>query len=100
MPAWAPAAWASRRHVLLLATDHFTPHLHVGPTNRRARHHVEEAHDDVVALAIHNLPEGMAVGVVLAGLAGIPPSPLASVVALSLGIAIQNVPEAPWCRCR
>lgn len=46
------------------------------------------------ALAIHNLPEGMAVGVVLAGfLAGDPTITLASVTALSIGIAIQNVPE-------
>ena len=48
----------------------------------------------VLAVTLHNLPEGMAVGVVLAGfLAGDPTITLASVVALSLGIAIQNVPE-------
>ena len=48
----------------------------------------------LAALAIHNLPAGMAVGVVLAGfLAGDPTITLASVTALSVGIAIQNVPE-------
>ena len=47
-----------------------------------------------VLIGLHNIPEGMAVGVVLAGfLAGDPTITLASVVALSLGIAIQNVPE-------
>ena len=48
----------------------------------------------VLAVTLHNLPEGMAVGVVLAGfLAGDPTITLASVTALSVGIAIQNVPE-------
>ena len=47
-----------------------------------------------LAVAIHNLPEGMAVGVVLAGfLSGEGIIALAGLVALSIGIAIQNIPE-------
>jgi ZIP family zinc transporter len=47
-----------------------------------------------VAVTIHNLPEGMAAGVVFAGAeSGISNISLASAVAVSLGIAIQNVPE-------
>ena len=46
------------------------------------------------AVTIHNLPEGMAVGVVFAGAdSGVTNISLASAVAVSLGIAIQNVPE-------
>ena len=48
----------------------------------------------VLAVALHNLPEGMAVGVVVAGwLSGQESLSYASLLALSLGIAIQNVPE-------
>lgn len=48
----------------------------------------------IFAVALHNLPEGMAVGVVLAGfLTGEASITLAGVVALTVGIAIQNVPE-------
>ena len=47
-----------------------------------------------LAVTIHNLPEGMAVGVVFAGAdSGTTNISLASAVAVSLGIAIQNVPE-------
>jgi ZIP family zinc transporter len=47
-----------------------------------------------LAVTIHNLPEGMAVGVVFAGAeSGISNISLASAIAVSLGIAIQNVPE-------
>ena len=47
-----------------------------------------------LAVTLHNLPEGMAVGVALAGmLAGLESVTLAGVATLSLGIAIQNVPE-------
>ena len=47
-----------------------------------------------LAIVLHNIPEGMAVGVVFAGiLAGNESISLASAVALSIGIAIQNFPE-------
>ena len=47
-----------------------------------------------LAVTIHNLPEGMAVGVVFAGAeSGLSNISLASAIAVSLGIAIQNVPE-------
>ena len=80
---------------MLLAIDHFTPHLHVGSDEPEGPvTTLKKPTMMLFALAIHNLPEGMAVGVVLAGfLAGDPTITLASVVALSLGIAIQNVPE-------
>ena len=48
----------------------------------------------VLAVALHNLPEGMAVGVVVAGwLMGNESISAASALALSLGIALQNLPE-------
>ncbi len=119
VPGWLPAAAGFLAGMLLLlAVDHFTPHLHAGATEPEgptsalkkstmmlfalAIHNLPEGMAVGVVLAgflagdpmIHNLPEGMAVGVVLAGfLAGDPMISLASVVALSVGIAIQNVPE-------
>jgi ZIP family zinc transporter len=48
----------------------------------------------VFAVTLHNIPEGMAVGVVLAGmLEGVPNISAAAAMALSIGIAIQNFPE-------
>ena len=79
----------------LLLIDELTPHLHLGtdrPEGPRSR--LSRTAMLALAVTIHNLPEGMAVGVVFAGaeegMAGIS---LASAVAVSLGIAIQNVPE-------
>ncbi len=81
--------------VFLLALDELTPHLHLdsnipeGPKSKLSRTAML-----ALAVTIHNLPEGMAVGVVLAGAnqgaAGIS---LAGAVAMSVGIAIQNIPE-------
>lgn len=95
-PAWLPpAAGFLAGMLLLLVIDHFTPHLHVGSDEPEGMPStLKKPTMMLFALAIHNLPEGMAVGVVLAGfLAGDSTITLASVTALSIGIAIQNVPE-------
>lgn len=47
----------------------------------------------VLAVTVHNLPEGMAVGVALAGASALDPESLGSALLLCLGIAIQNIPE-------
>lgn len=81
--------------VFLLALDRAIPHLHLnsekaeGPKSSLSRSTML-----VLAVALHNLPEGMAVGAVIAGMimdnVGIS---LAGALTLSLGIAIQNFPE-------
>lgn len=79
----------------LLLLDELTPHLHIGSSNPEGpRSKLSRTAMLALAVTIHNLPEGMAVGVVLAGAeqsaSGIS---LASAIAVSLGIAIQNIPE-------
>ena len=81
--------------VFLLALDHIIPHLHrnsrqvEGPQSRLSRTTMM-----VLAVTLHNIPEGMAVGVVYAGyLAGNAQISAAGALALALGIAIQNLPE-------
>ena len=94
--AFVPAAvgfWAGI--LFLLALDHIIPHLHQnsgqaeGPKSRLQRTTMM-----VLAVTLHNIPEGMAVGVVYAGyLSGSAQITAAGALALSLGIAIQNFPE-------
>ena len=94
--SFAPAAlgfWAGM--LFLLALDHIIPHLHAkssqaeGPKSRLQRTTMM-----VLAVTLHNIPEGMAVGVVYAGYcSGSAEITAAGALALSLGIAIQNFPE-------
>ena len=94
--AFVPAAvgfWAGI--LFLLALDNIIPHLHQnsgqaeGPKSRLQRTTMM-----VLAVTLHNIPEGMAVGVVYAGyLSGSAQITAAGALALSLGIAIQNFPE-------
>ena len=94
--AFIPAAagfWGGILFLLLL--DHIIPHLHSysvsteGPKSRLQRTTMM-----VLAVTLHNIPEGMAVGVVYAGyLAGNAKITVAAAMALSIGIAIQNFPE-------
>lgn len=95
-PAWLPATIGFLGGMaLLLVIDHFTPHLHVGSAEPEGVRASLKKHTMMLfALAIHNLPEGMAVGAVLAGfLEGDITIGLPAVAALSIGIAIQNIPE-------
>lgn len=79
----------------LLAIYTLTPHLHIGADKPEGlRSHLSRTAMLALAVTIHNLPEGMAVGVVLAGAAnGVDGISAASALAVSLGIAIQNIPE-------
>lgn len=79
----------------LLLIDYITPHLHLGAGKPEGmRSHLSRTAMLSLAVTIHNLPEGMAVGVVLAGAAqGDAGISAAGALAMSLGIAIQNIPE-------
>ena len=81
--------------LFLLLLDHIVPHLHQFSTEAEGvRSHFRRTTMMVLAVTIHNLPEGMAVGAVYAGLlAGGSGISFMSAFALSLGIAIQNFPE-------
>ncbi len=78
----------------LLCLDMATPHLHLNGDREGPRSKLSRTAMLSLAVTIHNLPEGMAVGVVLAGvLDGSSDITMASALAVALGIAIQNVPE-------
>ena len=76
----------------LLLIDELTPHLHIGAqTAEGPKSKLSRTMMLALAVTIHNLPEGMAVGVVFAGEAqGLT---LSAALAVSIGIAIQNIPE-------
>lgn len=98
MGKWAfiPAAvgfWLGILFLLLL--DHLIPHLHRNSEKAEGpKTHLGKNTMMVLAVALHNIPEGMAVGVVYAGwMWGDAQITAAGALALSLGIAIQNFPE-------
>jgi ZIP family zinc transporter len=79
----------------LLLIDELTPHLHIGTDKPEGmRSHLSKTAMLALAVTIHNLPEGMAVGVVFAGAEnGVEDMSMASALAIAVGIAIQNIPE-------
>ena len=81
--------------LFLLALDNLIPHLHVGSNEAEGiKSKLNRTTMMVLAVTLHNIPEGMAVGVMYAGfLAGNTQITAASALALSIGIAIQNFPE-------
>lgn len=81
--------------VFLLAIDYLTPHLHIGedkPEGPKSK--ISKTAMLALAVTIHNIPEGMAVGVLVAGAIsdGMAIAPAAA-MATAIGIAVQNVPE-------
>ena len=94
--AFLPAAagfWLGILFLLLL--DRLIPHLHLGNDQAEGpKSQLQRTTMMILAVTLHNIPEGMAVGVVYAGyLSGTSQITAAGALALSLGIAIQNFPE-------
>lgn len=94
--SFLPAAagfWIGTLFLLLL--DHAVPHLHMNADQPEGPHsHLAKTAMMVLAVTIHNIPEGMAVGIVYAGyVSGTSKISAGAAMALSLGIAIQNFPE-------
>lgn len=94
--SWIPAAVGFMLGILfLLVLDSVIPHLHLDkdePEGKKAD--LKKSTMLVLAVTLHNIPEGMAVGVVFAGfLTGDTSITLMGAFALSIGIAIQNFPE-------
>ena len=78
----------------LLALDMITPHMHLDRQQEGPRSGFKRTTKLILAVTLHNIPEGMAVGVVYAGfLTGQNGITAAGAMALALGIAIQNFPE-------
>lgn len=78
----------------LLALDVITPHMHMDRQNEGPQSGFKRTTKLIFAVTLHNIPEGMAVGVVYAGLrSGSAGITAAGALTLALGIAIQNFPE-------
>ena len=98
MGVWAfvPAVvgfWAGILFLLLL--DHIIPHLHNhGTEDEGPKTKLKRRTKLILAVTLHNIPEGMAVGVTYAGwMTGDSVITLTGAMALAIGIAIQNFPE-------
>ncbi len=98
LPAWLPAAIGFLAGAAFLRlVDSFLPHLHLGLPREKAEGVKTTWHRAtllVLAITLHNIPEGLAVGVAFGAVAaGYPSATLAAALALALGIGIQNFPE-------
>lgn len=93
---WLPAAVGlALGFIFLLGLDSIIPHLHTSSDEPEGLDaDLKKSTMLVFAVTLHNIPEGMAVGVVIAGfLASTPGITIASVMILATGIALQNFPE-------
>lgn len=81
----------------LFALDKLLPHLHINFKESEAEGPKTDWHRTtllVLAITLHNIPEGLAVGVLFGGVAaGIPEATISGAVILAIGIGIQNFPE-------
>jgi ZIP family zinc transporter len=98
LPAWVPATTGFLLGGLFLyIADKIIPHLHLGFPMDEAEGPKTSWHRSillVLAITLHNIPEGLAVGVAFGALASdLPSATLAGAIALAIGIGIQNFPE-------
>jgi ZIP family zinc transporter len=98
LPAWIPATTGFLMGGLFLwIADKIIPHLHLGFPMEEAEGVKTSWHRSillVLAITLHNIPEGLAVGVAFGALASdLPSATMAGAVALAIGIGIQNFPE-------
>ena len=94
--AWMPALVGFLAGIgFMLLLDMLTPHLHIdSDTPEGVRSSLGRSTMLMLAVTLHNIPEGMAVGVVVAGaLSGQIEMTTAGAATLALGIALQNIPE-------
>ena len=93
---WLPAAMGFLLGMgFLLLLDTVIPHLHINSSEPEGpKSGIKKSTMLIFAVTLHNIPEGMAVGVVLAGAYyGNAMLTMAGALALSIGIALQNLPE-------
>ena len=98
LPAWLPAVIGFLvGGVFLWIIDKILPHLHLGQPTEAAEGLKTQWQRSVLlvlAITLHNFPEGLAVGVAFGAVAaGLPAASLAGAVALAIGIGLQNLPE-------
>lgn len=97
-PGWIPAAVGFATGALFIwGIDKVLPHLHLNFDEGRAEGVATTWHRTtllVLAITLHNIPEGLAVGVLFGGVAaGMPEATIGGAVALAIGIGLQNFPE-------
>ena len=98
LPAWVPPGVGFLAGAFFIRSlDRILPHLHLGfpPTKAEGiRTTWQRTTLFVMAITLHNIPEGLAVGVAFgAAASGVPSATLSAAVALAIGIGLQNLPE-------
>ena len=95
---WMPAAVGFFLGAMFIyVLDKFTPHLHINFGENETEGTKTQWHKTtllILAITLHNIPEGLAVGVLFGAAAeGMPEASIAGAIALAIGIGIQNFPE-------